>query len=298
MKVMKKIVPVALAMTIIFASATAPASSIFTTQITAEAATLKLNKKSVSLEEGKTVTLKVKGKGKKKVKWSSSDKTIATVNKSGKVTAISEGNTTVSARIGKKTLKCKIAVIATSDQNGNNNGDGSSTPDTNISEIQQNKNALVETIKTKGYNNQSGGKTMKWSVGLNGEYAYIAYSPDKNTINFMYTDDSMSPLTNAMLELPIDTDDPSVTLNLSLAYHSIFDYGKCTANASAFHFDDTNKTMAFNIISETGTDGQGQELLNNFGYLALYSWDTMLRYPGNLDSGLQGIGFTGFVPRS
>ena len=52
----------------------------------ANAAKVKLNKKSLTLTVGKTYKLKVKGT-KKKVKWSSSNKKVASVNKKGKVTA-------------------------------------------------------------------------------------------------------------------------------------------------------------------------------------------------------------------
>ena len=47
----------------------------------------KLNVKSVTLATGKSVTLKVKNKGKAKVRWSSSKKKIASVSSRGKVKA-------------------------------------------------------------------------------------------------------------------------------------------------------------------------------------------------------------------
>ena len=53
-------------------------------------AKIKLNKTKISLQRGKTYTLKVKGT-KKKVKWSSNKKTIATVTRKGKVTAKKQG---------------------------------------------------------------------------------------------------------------------------------------------------------------------------------------------------------------
>lgn len=53
------------------------------TQVVAEAATMKLNKKLLTLYEGDTYKLKVTGKGKKKVKWSSSDFSFSTKKRAG-----------------------------------------------------------------------------------------------------------------------------------------------------------------------------------------------------------------------
>ena len=79
--------------------------------VNVDAATVKLNKKSVTLKVGKTVTLKVKGT-KKKVKWVSSNKKVATVTQKGKVKAKKKGTATIYAKVGKKKLKCKIKVKA------------------------------------------------------------------------------------------------------------------------------------------------------------------------------------------
>ena len=75
--------------------------------LTAQAA-VKLSKTSVSIVVGKTYTLKVKGT-KKKVKWSTSNKKIATV-KAGKVTAKKVGKATITAKVGTKKYKCKVTV--------------------------------------------------------------------------------------------------------------------------------------------------------------------------------------------
>lgn len=72
-------------------------------------AKIKLNKTKISLQRGKTYTLKVKGT-KKKVKWSSNKKTIATVTRKGKVTAQKPGTAVITANIGKKKYKCKVKV--------------------------------------------------------------------------------------------------------------------------------------------------------------------------------------------
>ncbi len=68
-----------------------------------------LNKKTAVVLKDKTLQLKVKGT-KKKATWISSDKTVATVSKKGKVTAKKAGTVTVKAQIGKKKYQCKVTV--------------------------------------------------------------------------------------------------------------------------------------------------------------------------------------------
>lgn len=83
----------------------------------------KLNKTSLTLEEGNTATLKVKKNGKKisAVTWKSTKAKVAKVTKKGKVTAKSEGKATIKAIFKikgakkKTTLKCKVTVVKTDD---------------------------------------------------------------------------------------------------------------------------------------------------------------------------------------
>ncbi|MBQ3912502.1 MAG: Ig-like domain-containing protein [Lachnospiraceae bacterium] len=98
--------------------------------VAAEAATLKLNKKKLTLEKGGTYKLKIKGmpEGAKLVKFKSGKKSVAKVGKkTGTITAVSAGKATISASIRladgtKKTLKCKVTVKAP------NTGDTGSSP--------------------------------------------------------------------------------------------------------------------------------------------------------------------------
>ncbi len=70
----------------------------------------KLSATSKTVLKGKTFTLKVKNAGKAKVKWTSSNKKVATVSKTGKVTAKKAGKATITAKVGKKKLTCKVTV--------------------------------------------------------------------------------------------------------------------------------------------------------------------------------------------
>ena len=69
----------------------------------------KLNKTKVTLFKGESITLTVTKK-KGKVNWSSSKKSVASVSSSGKVTAKKVGTAYIYAKVGKRTLKCKVTV--------------------------------------------------------------------------------------------------------------------------------------------------------------------------------------------
>lgn len=72
-----------------------------------------LSKSSISLKEGNTAKLSVKytpkTSTKKNVKWKSSKNSVATVKK-GLVTGKKVGHATITAKIGKKSAKCKVRV--------------------------------------------------------------------------------------------------------------------------------------------------------------------------------------------
>ena len=72
-------------------------------------ATVKINKKTVRVLKGKTITLKITGT-KKKVIWSSNKKSIATVNSKGVVTGKKKGTATITAKVGNKKYTCKVTV--------------------------------------------------------------------------------------------------------------------------------------------------------------------------------------------
>lgn len=75
-----------------------------------KAASVKLNKTTLSMKAGDTYKLKLSGTT--KVSWSSSNKKIATVSGKGVVSAIDDGTATITAKDKKtgKTYKCKVTV--------------------------------------------------------------------------------------------------------------------------------------------------------------------------------------------
>ena len=73
-----------------------------------------LDKSSLELNEGETATLtatvKPDNASDKTVTWSSSKTSVATVDASGKVTAVAEGTATITAKAGDKTATCSVTV--------------------------------------------------------------------------------------------------------------------------------------------------------------------------------------------
>lgn len=79
--------------------------------VTVKNPTIKLDVSSLTLEKGKTRTLKATVKGKsKKVTWSSNNKSVATVNKSGKITAKKQGTAVITAKANGVSAKCTVTV--------------------------------------------------------------------------------------------------------------------------------------------------------------------------------------------
>ena len=72
---------------------------------------VQLNKKTVTLEVGKKVTLKLKNAPKKKkITWSSNKKKVASVSKKGVVTAKKAGKAKITAKVSGKKYVCKVTV--------------------------------------------------------------------------------------------------------------------------------------------------------------------------------------------
>ena len=106
MKTKKKgIKSLALLLALIFAIGFSPV-----TNVEAKAAP-RLNYKKVTLVQGKKKRLKVRNLKKgKKVKWYSTKKSVATVNKKGIVKAKKKGKAYIVAKVGKKKYRCKVTV--------------------------------------------------------------------------------------------------------------------------------------------------------------------------------------------
>lgn len=75
-----------------------------------QAATLKLNQKSMIIKAGESKTLRVKTSLKGKIKWSSSNRKVASVSNKGKVKAKKAGTAVITAKIKSQKVQCKVTV--------------------------------------------------------------------------------------------------------------------------------------------------------------------------------------------
>lgn len=73
------------------------------------ASKISINKTKATITKGSSLQLKITGT-KKKVKWSSNKKSVATVSSKGKVTAKNTGKATITAKVGGKKYACKVTV--------------------------------------------------------------------------------------------------------------------------------------------------------------------------------------------
>lgn len=89
---------------------------------------LMLNRKKVTLYEGKSCVLKVKGT-KNKVRWSTAKKKIATVTRTGKVKAKKAGKVNITAKVERKKLVCRVTVKKKKPDTGGDKKPGTDLPE-------------------------------------------------------------------------------------------------------------------------------------------------------------------------
>lgn len=144
------------------------------------AATVKLNKQKATMEKDSTLTLILDGTS-SQVTWKSSNKSIASVTKKGKVTAVAEGVATITANYNGSKYTCTVTVV------DSNKGSSKAVVKFNASDV-------LKKIKTTGvyeYNDSWGWfhdlfvvvkNTSDYTVELEGKVKF--YDSDKNLIGY------------------------------------------------------------------------------------------------------------------
>lgn len=89
-------------------------------------AAVRISKKKATIRVGKTLVLKIRGA--KKVRWKSSNKKIAAVSGKGVVRGRKRGIATITAKVGKKSYKCRVTVKGVTPENKTGKNDMRETP--------------------------------------------------------------------------------------------------------------------------------------------------------------------------
>ena len=144
----------------------------------------KISNAKLTLKVGQAKTLSVKNlskKDKKKLKWSSSKKTVATVSKKGKVTAKKAGTAKITAKVGKKKYVCKVTVKKKT-ANNNTPTQPAKTKEQLAAEDRANLTDLIQKQRKAGAKipeNFEDGYCYQWND--DGRLTYLNLSEDEGT---------------------------------------------------------------------------------------------------------------------
>lgn len=156
-----------LALTLTPADFPLPVSVIHTVQ-----AAVKLNAQKKTLTKGQTFTLKLTGT-KKKVSWSSSNKSIASVSKKGVVKASKKGTAVITAKTGKKKYTCKITV-----KNPKTSTSSKTAFNKLANYILANGTLDKNANKSLIYTGTSDGITITWTISYNAKTKHLQFAMD------------------------------------------------------------------------------------------------------------------------
>lgn len=276
-----------------------------------EAATkIKLNYKTKTIYEGQSFRLKISGT-KKKVKWSSANKKIATVSSKGLVKGKDGGKTKrtvkITATVSGKKYVCKVTVKApkvdTDDNDDSDDYDDDSSDDSDISDnpsqrsAAENIAALKTYLKRYGYTNPSGGKVIKYEDDTN--TAGIVYDETTDTLSFLsLMDKKISGVTvKCVITMDMVSPDNSAVLypKSSCVFLGSGFVGEFEASAqiNAKSFNENSDTY-FKVISNSSTYSESdiQGVSNSLLQLAFTEWNLILLQ--HLNMSLKDIGFVSY----
>ena len=256
-----------------------PLQNAIGTNEVVQAANVKLSKSSLTLDVGKSATLKVTGT-KSKVKWSSSNKKIATVTSKGKVTAKQAGSATITAKVGNKTLKCKVTAKEQFSASEATKKISVTLQDTGsgVVAILKNNNKVAVSVEAKmAY--YSNGKMIDTASDSNyafesgAECALFFHSPQDSDYNDVNYDDykitlSVEQGTNLICgSKKIDVESNFGSDNVSAEVTNNSGEDLFSIQVSVVFYDDNGKAIGYRYhYAECLTDGSVDYLSFNFPY--------------------------------
>lgn len=222
---------------------------------------------------------------KKKVKWSSSKKKVATVSAKGKVKAKKKGKTTIIAKVGKKKYKCKITV--------KNKRVKPVAPAITETQIYNNKVLLKNHILLKGFFNDKGNKVISMTIPVaNDTTVYkvgIIYELDMDRFGFVCISEKENIQTGINLYMNM------TNMSVPVEYAEVDNAAKTGFKATASLFPSTysrdKSKIVFNL-SDTTSYSNKQSACNLGLMNAVVLWNTLL--DRELGLSIEEIGFTAF----
>lgn len=198
--------------------------------ITAQAA-VKISKKSIRLAKGTSTRLKLTGT-KKKAKWTTSKRSVATVTQKGKVSAKKKGTVTITAKIGKKKYNCKIYVEVPTISSKNISVPVGKSKTIRLNGTKQKvawktTNKKIATVKNGRINGIRPGRcTVSANVSGKNFYCKVVVTPKKEPNEDYEDNDSLSdyPLTPPFVEQSSD----KLVVGQKTSYRIINPYGTIT----------------------------------------------------------------------
>lgn len=235
---------------------------------------LKLNKTALTLQKGKTYTLKLSAET-PAPKWSSSNSKVASVSSKGKVTAASKGTATITAALGGRKFTCKVTVSASNTVSG--------------------MTRLKNYILTNGMTNSDGNKFIKGEVYDDGTFSWaIIYEAAKKRFCFLCMTDINNPGSQSVLNMYVNAGDINYLQPEFLFIAKDYELGfSATARFKASAF--TNKTSVnFSIVSASvGVKAKDiQNLANTNLRMGFEGWQALLQ--SHVGISMRNIGFTSY----
>lgn len=195
----------------------------------AYSATIKLNKTKLTLDEGKSYTLKLTGTT-KTVKWSTSNKAVATVSSKGVVKAVKAGTATITAKVSSKKYTCKVTVKEVFNAQKAVKNLSATTYDTNRGVLQIVKNnysfpmelhativyydadnQMIDKSSAANYHFEKGKECVLFFYApIDSDYNYVAYDHYKITYSASAISFTKSNLKDIKIESNIGADNVMV----------------------------------------------------------------------------------------
>ena len=260
----------------------------------AEAKFKNLNGKTIKLTVGEKTQLVVTTSfgftTTEKVKWSSSNKKVATVSKKGVVKAKKAGKAKITAKTKSKTFSVTVKGKKKKTKKSNSSNSSSSqttqptpsaTPATPITSVQaEYVQTLRNYMETNGAVNNKGNKIL---VSNKGEPIYgIEDNKATGCIDFVYIQEGDG--NTATLTFPIPYPSTNVTMDVIATFNS----GKLISGTPNINITELKKVNSIVYFKSSG-----DETVNSLLNQGLAYWDSMLKE--KVGFGLFEIGFTSYI---